>query len=44
MDNIVKSKLKGVSYEELIDVFQNEQIPTPLNVKLYIKELLNEKS
>lgn len=44
MDNIVKSKLKGVSYKELIDVFQNEQIPTPLNVKLYLKDLLNEKS
>lgn len=44
MENIVKSKPKEMSYKELINVFQNEQIPTPLNVKLYLKELLNEKS
>lgn len=41
---IVEHKLKNVKYEELIEIFKNEQIPTPLNLRLYLKELLNEKS
>lgn len=41
---IVGDKSKDVKYEELIEIFKNEQIPTPLNLRLYLKELLNEKS
>lgn len=44
MQTIVEHKLKDVKYEELIEIFKNEQIPTPLNLRLYLKELLNEKS
>lgn len=41
---IVEHKSKDVKYEELIEIFKNEQIPTSLNLRLYLKELLNEKS
>lgn len=44
MKDVVDLKSKENTYEELIEIFQNEQVPTPLNVKLYLKELLNEKS
>ena len=44
MQTIVEHKSKDVKYEELIEIFKNEQIPTPLNLRLYLKELLNEKS
>lgn len=44
MKEIVDLKPIGTSYEELLGIFKNEQIPTPLNVKLYLKELINEKS
>jgi predicted ATP-binding protein involved in virulence len=42
--NLSESKPKK-SYEEIISIIQNEKIPTPLNVKLFIKEFLkNEES
>ncbi|MPL70219.1 hypothetical protein SDC9_15974 [bioreactor metagenome] len=44
MNEIVDSHQKE-TYDNIISIFQNGDIPTPLNVKLYIKELLkNEKS
>lgn len=39
----VKSK-PDATYEELLSIFQNEDIPTSLNAMLYLKTLLNEKS
>lgn len=44
MKNIVNAKSKDKTYNEIVDIFKNDQIPSPLNLKLYLKELINEKS
>ncbi len=43
INDIVKSK-PNATYEELLSILQNEDIPTSLNAMLYLKTLLNEKS
>lgn len=40
---IIENKSNNITYEELLNIFKNEQIPTPLNLKLFLKDLLNEK-
>ncbi len=41
IEDIVKKNKEG-KYDSIISIFKNGDIPTPLNVKLYIKELINK--
>jgi hypothetical protein len=41
MKHISESKPQK-SYEEILSILQNGNIPTPLNVKLFVKELIGK--